>query len=115
MEKMIYLFKHIPDDPDFIFKVDCDILINFTSPIESFKELINKEDIIMEASGFSFCDDYSRPVDEVTTWYFEDEKKYSKDEFNQLLTMAINQYFLLYPEGKEEINNILNLAKQEKK
>jgi hypothetical protein len=106
---MIYLFKHVPDDKDFAFKVAFDLLVNFTDPVQSFKELIDGEDIIMEASGFSFHDEYDRPVDEITVWYFEDEKKYSKNQFSQLLIMAMNKYFSLYSEGKEEINNIINL------
>jgi hypothetical protein len=98
---MIYLFKHIPGDNDFAFKVAFDLLVNFTNPVQSFKELLDGEDIIMEASGFSFRDENDCPIDEVTVWYFEDEKKYTKNQFLQLLDMAMNKYFSLYPEEKK--------------
>ena len=107
---MIYLFKHIPNDQDFAFKVAFDILVNFTEPVQSFKELLDEKDIVMEASGFSFHDEYDCPTDKVTVWYFEEEKKYSKNQFIQLLVMGMKKYLSLEPEGKEEINNIINLT-----
>ena len=105
---MRYLFKHMPDDDDVIFKVAFDIMINFRNEIQSFKDLIDKEDIIMDSSGFSFHDEYNRPTEEIVVWYLEYEKKYSKEEFHQLLTMAISKYFSIYSEGKDEITKIFN-------
>ena len=106
---MRYLFDHIPDDDDVLFKVAFDIMINLRNEIQSFKDLINRKDIIMESSGFSFHDEYNRPIDEVLVWYLEDEKRYNKEKFYQLLTTAISKYFSMYPEGKDEITKILNL------
>ncbi|MGB3205748.1 MAG: hypothetical protein WBB28_12225 [Crinalium sp.] len=110
---MRYLFTAEPNDTDFIFKISFDILINEPNLIEIFKNLLTwKEDEVHELWGFSFFDEYEDPVEEVTVWYLDKEKKYSKSEFNKLITMAINHFFCIYPDpkGKEEIDKFIDLS-----
>jgi hypothetical protein len=112
---MRYLFTAEPNDPDFIFKISFDILINEPNLVEIFKNLLTwQEDEAHELWGFSFYDEYEEPTDEVVAWYLDKKKKYSKPEFHQLLIMAIKQYFSMYhdSEGEEEISKIINIPEK---
>jgi hypothetical protein len=101
------------DGEDGIFKIAFDILINESDLIKIFENLLTwKEDEPHEIWGFSFFDEYDDPIDEVIVWYLDDEKKYSKPEFRQLLIMAIERFFSMYPDpkGREEIVKIIDIS-----
>jgi hypothetical protein len=111
-DDMQYVFTAKPDDPDFIFKIAFDILINELDLIKIFKGLLTwEEDEPHELWGFSFYDEYEDPLDEVVVWYLDKEKKYSKPEFHKLLIMAIERFFSMYPDpkGRKEIVKIIDL------
>jgi hypothetical protein len=96
---------------DGILKIAFDILINEEDLINIFQNILTwREDESHELWGFVFFDEFGDSLDGVIVRYLDEEKKYSKRDFIQLLTTAIMRFFRMYPdvEGKEKIDKIID-------